>query len=80
MGPGPVQALDELPGVRSALADVRAAWRLQSEGAALHMAERAAEQGDDEAALLAAVAAIDAWRERTRAERERLWGPRGWPW
>lgn len=68
----------DVSGIASALADIEASSRLRSEHAARVAAERAAEASGDEAALVAAMAATDAWTARTAGERVRLFGRGGW--
>lgn len=73
-----VTADADVTGIASALADIEASSRLRSEHAALVASERAAEASGDEAAIMVAMRATDAWAARTAGERVRLFGRSGW--
>ena len=69
----------DVSGIASALADISTSSRLMAEWAELQAAEIVAEESGDEAAIVRAMDASDAWRERTEAIRVRLYGRGGWP-
>ena len=69
----------DVSGIASALADISTSSRLMAEWAELQAAEIVAEERGDEAAVMRAMDASDAWRERTEALRVRLYGRGGWP-
>ena len=69
----------DVSGIASALADISTGSRLMAEWAELQAAEIVAEESGDEAAIVRAMDASDAWCERTEALRVRLYGRGGWP-
>lgn len=69
----------DVSGIASALADISTGSRLMAEWAELQAAEIVAEESGDEAAIMRAMDASDAWCERTEALRVRLYSRGGWP-
>lgn len=69
----------DVSGIASAIADISTGSRLMAEWAELQVAEIVAEESGDEAAIVRAMDASDAWCERTEALRVRLYGRGGWP-
>jgi hypothetical protein len=69
----------DVSGIASALADISTGSRLMAEWAELQAAEIVAEESGDEATIMRAMDASDAWCERTEALRVRLYGRGGWP-